>query len=63
MSAVSFEEASMFAQTWGLLLLAGLACAVLVYTFWPGNRAKFEQAARAPLQLDEDDHDGGQERN
>ena len=41
-----------FADTWGLLLV--LVCPVRrAYAFWPGNRDKFEHAARLP-KLDEE---------
>ncbi|OQW59974.1 MAG: cytochrome-c oxidase [Proteobacteria bacterium HN_bin10] len=52
---MSYEQATHFAQTWGLIALAvGFAAAVL-YALWPANRAKFDRAARAPLD-DEDDN-------
>lgn len=59
MSAVSYADASHFAQTWGLGLLAVLFAGVLIYALWPGNRDKFKRAAHAPL-LNEDE-DGRQD--
>lgn len=38
-----------FAQTWGLIYFIILMAGVLIYTFWPGNKGKFERAARIPL--------------
>lgn len=52
--AMSYEQATQIAQTWGLVLLAVLFAAVVIYALWPNNRAEFERAARAPL-IDGDD--------
>lgn len=46
---MTYEQATQFAQTWGLVLLAALFAAVVIYALWPNNRAEFERAARAPL--------------
>lgn len=52
---MSYEQATTFAQTWGLLLLAALFAAAVIYALWPGNREKFKRAAHMPLD-DEKDH-------
>lgn len=49
---MSYETASAFAQTWGLVYLVVLFVAVLVYALRPGNRKTFEAAARRPLEDD-----------
>jgi len=41
-----------FAQTWGLVFLVAMFAAALVYALWPGNRDRFEAAARNPLEED-----------
>jgi cytochrome c oxidase cbb3-type subunit 4 len=41
-----------FAQTWGLAYFVAVFLAVVVYALWPSRRAKFEAAARIPLQED-----------
>ena len=48
----SYQAISQFAQTWGLLYLVLLMALVVVYALWPSNRAKFDRAARAPLDDD-----------
>jgi cytochrome c oxidase cbb3-type subunit 4 len=58
---MSFQAVSHFAQTWGLVLLVVLFAAVLAYALWPGNRKRFERAARAPLEDDKEGDDGRQE--
>ncbi|MGE0044647.1 MAG: cbb3-type cytochrome c oxidase subunit 3 [Hyphomonadaceae bacterium] len=54
---MSYAAISHFAQTWGLALLLVCFAAALVYALWPGNREKFQRAARAPLE--KDDANGG----
>jgi cytochrome c oxidase cbb3-type subunit 4 len=49
---MNYESVAQFAQTWGLVYLALMFLAVLVYALWPGNREKFEKAARSPLEED-----------
>lgn len=54
-SPMTYEQAAHLAQTWGLVLLAvGFGVAV-IYALWPSNQAKFERAARAPLNDGDDD--------
>ena len=54
---MDYSAVSHFAQTFGLALLVALFAAVLVYALWPGNRKKFERAARAPLDDDKANED------
>jgi cytochrome c oxidase cbb3-type subunit 4 len=41
-----------FAQTWGLIGFVVLFTAVLVYALKPSNKARFDAAARMPLEKD-----------
>lgn len=50
---MSYEAIAHFAQTWGLAFAVALFLVSVVYALWPANRAKFEQAARAPLAEDD----------
>lgn len=43
-----------FSKSFGLFYLVVLSIAVLVYAFWPGNRKRFENAARNPVSTEED---------
>ena len=45
-----------FAKSWGLFYLIALSIAVLVYTFWPSNRKRFDRAKKSIL--DDDDKPG-----
>ena len=47
-----YEKVAHFAATYGLVYLMVLFAGVLVYTFWPKNKDKFEKAARRPLEED-----------
>ena len=42
-----------FSKSWGLFYLIALSIAVLIYTFWPSNRKRFDDAKKNIL--DEDD--------
>lgn len=53
---MSYEQATHFAQTWGLVLLAVCFGLALIYALWPGNKKKFDDAARAPLDNGGDDN-------
>ncbi|KMO41597.1 cytochrome C oxidase [Methylobacterium variabile] len=46
---MTYENASAFAQTSGLLYFVGIFLAVILYAFWPRNRARFDAAAHLPL--------------
>jgi len=47
---MTHESIRAFAATWGLAYFALMFAAAVVYALWPGNRAKFERAARLPLE-------------
>lgn len=52
---MDYQQSIQFAQTWGVLLLAAGFAVAVIYALWPGNREKFDRAARAPLN-DGDDY-------
>ncbi len=56
---MSYETAAELAKGWGLFYLIGLSIGVLVYTFWPSNRKRFDRAKKSIL--DRDDRPGGPE--
>lgn len=43
------EDISRLAGTWGLLYMMAIFVIAVAYALWPSNRAKFERAARLPL--------------
>ncbi|MGH2342518.1 cbb3-type cytochrome oxidase subunit 3 [Segnochrobactraceae bacterium EtOH-i3] len=47
-----YTSAAHFAQTWGLLYFFLIFLGVLVYAFWPKNKARFDEAAHIPLKED-----------
>ncbi len=54
---MTYQQVASITQAAALLLFVALFVGVLIYSFWPGNRKRFEQAARLPLEKDEDsDH-------
>lgn len=52
---MTFEDAALFSNTWGLIFLVICFAVVVVYALWPSNRETFERAARLPLDEDADD--------
>ncbi len=56
---MTYDQVASITQVTALLLFVALFVGVLVYTFWPGNKARFDRAARLPLEQDTDqEHDG-----
>lgn len=50
---MSHEFALWLSKTVGLFYLLAMSAGVLVYAFWPANKARFDAAARSVL--DEED--------
>ena len=46
----SFAE---FARSWGVVYLMALFWGACAYALWPRNKAKFDRAARMPLDEDQ----------
>lgn len=51
---MTYVTLSTFARSWGTVYLMVLFVGVLVYALWPRNAAKFDAAARMPLDEDKD---------
>ncbi len=49
---MSYENVASISQVVALLFFIGLFVAVLAYAFWPGNKKRFDEAARLPLEGD-----------
>lgn len=49
---MSYENVASISQVVALLFFIGLFVAVLAYAFWPGNKKRFDEAARLPLEDD-----------
>jgi cytochrome c oxidase cbb3-type subunit 4 len=47
------ETLVVFSKSWGLFYLIALSVCVLVYTFWPGNRKRFDDAKKSILDKDD----------
>lgn len=50
---MAHEDMVWLAQVVGLLYLVGLSFIVLVYVYWPSNKARFERAADAILESED----------
>lgn len=42
-----------FSKSWGLFYLIAFSIGVLVYTFWPSNKARFDRAKQSILDREE----------
>ena len=51
---MGYEQVASITQIAALLLFISLFIGVLIYVFWPGNKKRFEEAARLPLEKDPD---------
>jgi len=49
---MNYEDAVSFAGTFGLIFFIAVFAVVLVYALWPGNKRKFDDAARIPMRED-----------
>ena len=49
---MSYDEVAALSGTLGLIFFILLFVGVLVYALWPGNKRKFDDAARIPLKED-----------
>ena len=50
---IEHETLVWFSKSFGLFYLLGLSVIVVIYTYWPANKKRFDEAAKAIL-LDED---------
>jgi cytochrome c oxidase cbb3-type subunit IV len=51
---MAYEQVASITQIAALLLFVALFIGVLIYVFWPGNKKRFDEAARLPLEKDPD---------
>ena len=49
---MTYEQVASITQVAALIFFIVLFAGVVVYAFWPGNKKRFEQAARLPLEKD-----------
>jgi|LNFM01.1.fsa_nt_gb cytochrome c oxidase cbb3-type subunit 4 len=52
---MTYQDAQVWSQLAALVIFISLAIGIAIYTFRPANKAKFERAARLPLQSDDND--------
>jgi cytochrome c oxidase cbb3-type subunit 4 len=48
---MSYDTVATFSQVTSLLFFIALFIGVLAYTFWPGNKRRFDEAQRRALDL------------
>lgn len=51
---MDYDTVATFSQVTSLLMFIALFTGVLVYTFWPGNKERFDDIQKRALDLDDD---------
>jgi cytochrome c oxidase cbb3-type subunit 4 len=51
---MSYDQVASITQVAALLLFIAFFIGVLIYAFWPGNKKRFKEAAKLPLEKDPD---------
>ena len=52
---MTHHAATVLSQIVALVLFVALFVGVIVYVFWPGNKKKFDDAAKLPLEDEKND--------
>jgi len=47
---MTYDQVASISQVAALLFFIALFVAVLVYAFWPGNKKRFDEAAKLPFE-------------
>lgn len=53
---MTYEEVRAISAMLALFIFLTMFVGVMVYTFWPSNRKRFDHASRMPLEKDPDDN-------
>jgi cytochrome c oxidase cbb3-type subunit 4 len=56
---MSYHDLLGWSQLIAMVIFGAVMVGVLIYALRPGNKAKFDAAARLPLERDDDDKEGG----
>lgn len=51
---IDHETVVAFSKSWGLFYLIALFVGVLVYTFWPSNKQRFDDAKKSILEKEDE---------
>ena len=51
---MEYEQVASISQVAALIFFIVLFAGVVVYAFWPGNKKRFDEAAKLPLEDDPD---------
>ncbi len=52
---MTHQPVTEISQIAALIFFVALFVGVIVYVFWPGNKKKFDEAAKLPLEDEDDD--------
>ena len=54
---MTYDQVASISQVAALLFFIALFAAVVIYAFWPGNKKRFDEASRLPLDNDPEPKD------
>ncbi|MCB1441815.1 MAG: cbb3-type cytochrome c oxidase subunit 3 [Methyloceanibacter sp.] len=57
---MEYDQVASISQVAALIFFIVLFAGVVLYAFWPGNKKRFDEAAKLPL---EDDPESGNEKD
>lgn len=49
---MTYDQVASISQVAALIFFIALFAAVVIYAFWPGNKKRFDDAAKLPLEED-----------
>ncbi|WP_108681225.1 cbb3-type cytochrome c oxidase subunit 3 [Methyloceanibacter sp. wino2] len=55
---MDYEQVASISQVAALIFFIVLFAGVVLYAFWPGNKKRFDEAARLPLEDDPESDNG-----
>lgn len=55
---MEYEQVASISQVAALIFFIVLFAGVVLYAFWPGNKKRFDEAARLPLEDDPESDNG-----
>jgi cytochrome c oxidase cbb3-type subunit 4 len=55
---MTHHDVTVLSQIVALILFVSLFVGVIIYVFWPGNKKKFDDAAKLPLEDEKNDNPG-----
>jgi cytochrome c oxidase cbb3-type subunit 4 len=59
---MSYEQVASISQVAALIFFMALFIGIVAYAFWPGNKKKFEEAAKLPFKQEPENGNGNKKK-